>query len=77
MTTAIADLDAGRVLAGFGGADTPALGDGLLGVDVHWVEDDPLLYVRDLPVHRNVYHLMRNPNPELRLQRRRRRDDGG
>lgn len=37
IAAAITNLDAGRVLAGFGGADAPALSDGLLGIDVDWV----------------------------------------
>ena len=40
---AVGDLDAGGVGAGLGGGDAAALGHRLLGVEVHRVDDLPLL----------------------------------
>lgn len=43
VCAAVGDLDAGGVGAGLGGGDAAALGDRLLGVEVHRVDDLPLL----------------------------------
>ena len=43
VAAAVRDLDAGGVGAGLGGGDAAALGHRLLGVEVHRVDDLPLL----------------------------------
>ena len=45
VRAAIGDLAAGRVGAGLAGGDAAALRDRLPGVDIHMVEDAPLLAV--------------------------------
>lgn len=64
---AIGDLDAGGVGAGLAGGDAAALGDRLLGVEVHRVDDVPLLdaapqvaavHLRAIPVERRADQIL-------------------
>lgn len=52
MVAAVADLDAGGVLACLLGGDTAAVGDRLLGVDVDGVDHIPFLNIDRRSIHR-------------------------
>lgn len=61
MLAAVVDLETRWVLAGLVSPDAPALGDGLLGVDVDRVDHHPFLDVERAPIHHRRRHRFQNP----------------